>query len=1084
MRAQNWIKAAALLSALVLAGCTTPTTTTTTTVAPPNNSETLLGANEVLTTITGIISDADGRPIAGATVTAGDGFASTMPVDQVIKTTETTTSRTIQTPTTDGQGYFEILIRNPGLDTTLGATGNTYAPVRLTYSGGGYYSRQILVNIPTFKTIRTAVGASEKPGTVGSTVVIKAAPTGSATGVLTVDTTVLPDVYGGYKLSMNLPRQALYKADAAITGTLLLKNFDATDSAATTPLASTQLRVEVKNSDGLLMGVVTGNTDATGKFTLTGIPRAKVSEGTMSIDSNSNDTISLLAAVKVDATATNLSSTESAYNWVSVTLGSLDLANSAVTAAAPYPFGTKVVVTNLPPKITAFSPNTSSVKMDPGTAVTRTPVVFTFNKTMNTTKSTLVKIYETSVSPANERTAYYTPALAWDTTSKVLTVTPSIAFKKNTTFVVQLVNFFDSEGVRLYKPSTTTDEDKSFTTVDGILFKTASFYDIYGIKQPVATNAAITVTFTATPVAYDTSATKLQKWTGSAWQDVASAISIVAASNQLSFVPAVNLAPNTNYQVIYTSLTSSLPDDTSITDANTAAPSLTTQTLTLKTKASVVPVLIGSSLLRYGQSGSTATPTSVTVADQAYAVSATIAPITLTFDVSLVNNSWATPVTLQDTGSTSNGTFVEGTVTIAGAVLTFTPKVRLEYNSTYTLSYTVYGGTDAESSTGAKTLTFTTDKPVTPSLVTSNTWTEGNLAMTTFPVSGTPITLTFDNAVAALNPDALAPLSATSIVLKRSGNTIPSTVTFDATSKIATLTPSGTLLYNTLYTVEYAVGAGYNSETITTKTLTFTTTKQQLAGTGTAGAPLFIVDPIKETALSVKHDTGASTFNALVEKVAGGTGVVYSWTTTGTETTVGYSADASVTPGTLTERTVGTATYWIVPITTTVLTGDTLKFRVRVTGATSTLPTPYSAALTLNDTVAPAVGSLSFAGAGGSTIAITNTLATWTDTVTNTTAVPVNHTVTISWALAENLKISVPVATSLVGVTFNATDIEKIYNLAGTLVTGVRLNFLISAGAPTTDPTGTVTFTLSDSDNNLIDADAVTAGAQTFTLSF
>jgi hypothetical protein len=150
------------------------------------------------------------------------------------------------------------------------------------------------------------------------------------------------------------------------------------------------------------------------------------------------------------------------------------------------------------------------------------------------------------------------------------------------------------------------------------------------------------------------------------------------------------------------------------------------------------------------------------------------------------------------TGSTS----VAGTVSYAAAtnVATFTPSAPLSPNSLYVVTITT-GAQDqfGNSLTANFTWSFTTSPPCPPPTVTAVT--PPNLSATTCPNSAV-ISATFGTP---MNP---ATINTTTFTLTGTGGaSIAGTVTYVASTSVATFTPSGALSPLTMYTATITTGA-------------------------------------------------------------------------------------------------------------------------------------------------------------------------------------------------------------------------------------------------------------------------------------
>jgi hypothetical protein len=149
------------------------------------------------------------------------------------------------------------------------------------------------------------------------------------------------------------------------------------------------------------------------------------------------------------------------------------------------------------------------------------------------------------------------------------------------------------------------------------------------------------------------------------------------------------------------------------------------------------------------------------------------------------------------------GTAIAGAVTYAapGSVATFTPAADLAYGAVYTATITT-AATDQASPANALAAnyvwTFTSIAPPTPPSVLSTTPAAG---ATSVPVNQA-IAATFSVAMNSATIDG-----ATFMVAGPGGAAVAGTVTYSASSSVATFTPAANLAYSTLYTATITSGA-------------------------------------------------------------------------------------------------------------------------------------------------------------------------------------------------------------------------------------------------------------------------------------
>jgi cyclophilin family peptidyl-prolyl cis-trans isomerase len=157
----------------------------------------------------------------------------------------------------------------------------------------------------------------------------------------------------------------------------------------------------------------------------------------------------------------------------------------------------------------------------------------------------------------------------------------------------------------------------------------------------------------------------------------------------------------------------------------------------------------------------------------------------------------STTLTLQD----SEGDSIAATISYnaADAVATITPTASLENSTSYTV--TVVSGADGVADTAGDTLSsnvtasFTTEAPLS---VVSVMPADGSTAV---PIN-TSIAVQFDNAMNAATVD-----SSTLVLEDSAGNTIATTVSYNAATDTATIAPSALLTNSTNYTLTIVSGA-------------------------------------------------------------------------------------------------------------------------------------------------------------------------------------------------------------------------------------------------------------------------------------
>jgi len=279
----------------------------------------------------------------------------------------------------------------------------------------------------------------------------------------------------------------------------------------------------------------------------------------------------------------------------------------------------------------------------------------------------------------------------------------------------------------------------------------------------VPVNQALSATFSVamTPATINAATFTL---TGPGATPITGVVAYVAAGSTATFTPTANLAPNTVYTATITTGAQSL--------AGTGLASNYVWTFTTGTTIAVPPTVI----LTVPANGATNVPINQTVS--------------ATFSVPM------NPATINSTTFTLTGpgaTPVAGLVAYAaiGNTLTFTPTANLVINTLYTATIT----------TGAKNLAGT-------GLASNYVWTFTTGAAVVVPpqiVSTLPLNaatnVPLTQAVSATFTKAMNPLTITNatFTLMQGANTVVATLSYNAITFTATLTPTGALLPNTSY---------------------------------------------------------------------------------------------------------------------------------------------------------------------------------------------------------------------------------------------------------------------------------------------
>ncbi len=332
----------------------------------------------------------------------------------------------------------------------------------------------------------------------------------------------------------------------------------------------------------------------------------------------------------------------------------------------------------------------------------------------------------------------------------------------------------------------------------------------------MATGVAITSTVTATfdmPMTASTLTTSTFTVTPQGGSATSGTVSYSSANDAATFTPAASLAYNTTYTATITTGAQSTAG-TSLTSNYTW--SFTTAPGPAPTVTAVMPAN---------------TSTGV-------AISSTV---TATFSEAM-NASTITGSTF--TLTPQGGSAVAANVSYAANVATLTPTLPLANNTTYTATIT----TGVQSSSGS-------------ALAANYTWTFTTVAATAQPPSVTSVTPANGSTTAAINTtltatfnEAMDPTTITgsTFTLTGPGNaSVQGNVSYNAGTSVATLTPTGNLFNNTLYTATISTSVMSSGEVPLTALYTWSFTT-------VAATP-----PTVTTTVPANGATGVNVGNAL-----------------------------------------------------------------------------------------------------------------------------------------------------------------------------------------------------------------------------
>jgi O-glycosyl hydrolase len=419
--------------------------------------------------------------------------------------------------------------------------------------------------------------------------------------------------------------------------------------------------------------------------------------------------------------------------------------------------GSSSTGTKTPPPVAPTVTSVAPLSAATGVAINAPTITATFSEAMNSSTLTASTFTLAAGSTPVSGTVSYSGSVA--------TFTPSASLDYNTPYTATITTGAQSSaGTALAANYTWT-----FTTATAPVPPTVTAVTPASAATGVALDTTVTATFSQ---AMNSSTIIASTFTlaGPGGAAVSGTVSYAATGSVATFTPSANLAYSTQYTATIT------------TGAQDSAGTALSANYTWSFTTAAAPVA--------------PTVTAVTPANAATGVVIST-PVTAAFSQPM-SSSTITTATFTLTGP--GGAAVDGTVayTATGSVATFTPSASLAYSTQYTASIT----TGAQDSTGTAlaanyTWSFTTAAAPVPPAVISVTPAS---AATAVPVS-TTVTATFSQS---LNPATVT--SSTFTLTAAGGAAVTGTVTYAASTSIATFTPAASLAATTQYTATITTG--------------------------------------------------------------------------------------------------------------------------------------------------------------------------------------------------------------------------------------------------------------------------------------
>ena len=429
--------------------------------------------------------------------------------------------------------------------------------------------------------------------------------------------------------------------------------------------------------------------------------------------------------------------------------GAKDLAGNALAAAKVWTFTTR---DDVPPTVIATNPANNATGVPPNSAVT-----ITFSENMD---ASTINASNITIRPTASGTAL-TATVSYNATTRTATLTPSAPLSQNVSYTVTV-----GTGVKDAQGNAIAQTTFAFTAGDITAPSVTSVTPAEGATG-VAVNTTVTATFSEAMDPATISTTTFTVRPTSSATNLAGTVTYNAATNTATFTPSAPLASATQYTATVT------------TGARDAAgnPMTAAKTWTFTTADVVAPTVTGVVPANGATSVALNTTVSVTFSEPML--------------VSTING---TNITLRPT---SSATAVAATVTYDAGTNTavLTPSAPLTATTNYPVTVTT-GVRDASNNPLATqfTSTFTTLTPDnTPPQVSSVQ--PANLAVGV--PTNTTVRVTFNE------PMDVTTITNVNILLRNTLTTalVPATVTYDAPTRVATLTPTGPLSNLTGYTV-------------------------------------------------------------------------------------------------------------------------------------------------------------------------------------------------------------------------------------------------------------------------------------------
>jgi len=497
------------------------------------------------------------------------------------------------------------------------------------------------------------------------------------------------------------------------------------------------------------------------------------------LDANLNAVPATLSYNAGTRTATLTPTSQLAYgmNYTIFVMGGTggvrDLAGNTMAQNNTATFSTEVgdLKDNVAPDVASFSPGNGASNVNPNA-----PIQITFTEPLNAATVRWNNVYLLI-----DGTRLVDTTLTYDAATRTATLVPAEPLAPSTSYTIFLRG--GSAGVRdLFNNALEGNRQAVFTTSGASDTTAPTITGVSPSGTNVGLNAPVSIHFSEPLNPSSVNGTTVQLRNASSGAVIAASLSYTAGGTVVTLTPTNPLSPSTNYSIVVQGGASGVKDLAGNALGSTATFGFTT----VPPADTTAPTITGTN----PASGSTGI--SIGTA------------ITISLSEAL-SSSTVTGTTVQ-LRNTSTGAVIAATLsyTAGSTIITLIPSSPLSSSTSY--SIVVQGGPSGLKDVAGNALasTFTASfstaaaGDTTPPVVTGFSPTAGSTGVSI----GTAATITFNEAMNASTID-----SSTVFLRNASGTVIAGTVAYNATTRTATITPTGPLANSTTYTIVAKGGA-------------------------------------------------------------------------------------------------------------------------------------------------------------------------------------------------------------------------------------------------------------------------------------